>query len=516
MEIIKGKMAEEVAKKKWTYKKKEESVYAKLPPQATELEDAVLGALMLEKDAYSAVCDTLSPDCFYKETNKLIYEAMLELVAEQDPIDMLTVQQKLHQQGKLEEVGGAYHIAKLTANVTSSVHVEYHARILAQKALARQIINYSTEIMKLAYDESMDVDDVVQRAESELFKISNNSLKKDFVGIGDVVTEAIRRIEDAGKRPEGLSGIASGFHALDKITSGWQRSDLVIIAARPAMGKTAFVLSMAKNIAERGVPIAVFSLEMSNIQLTNRLLVNATEIPAEKIKNGKLEPQEWERLNRLSRPLETMHIFLDDSAGLSIMELNTKARRLVKDHGVKLIIIDYLQLMNASGMKFGSREQEVSMISRSLKQLAKELDIPVIALSQLNRGVEKTEDKRPGLADLRESGAIEQDADMVLFIHRPEYYKITEDAQGNDLRGIAQIIIAKHRNGAVGDVNLRFVSQLARFQNLEDEFESSVGSAPTSRIGQGSRFNNLSSVPSDFNPVSNPAPNSGGNNDYPF
>lgn len=510
-------MAEEVAKKKWTYKKKEESNnYAKLPPQATELEDAVLGALMLEKDAYSAVCDTLSPDCFYKDSNKLIYEAMLELVANQEPIDMLTVQQQLHKQGKLEEAGGAYHIAKLTAGVTSTVHVEYHARILAQKALARQIINYSSEIMKLAYEETMDIDDVVQRAESELFKISNNSLKKDFVGIGDVVTEAIRRIEDAGKRPEGLSGIASGFHALDKITSGWQRSDLVIIAARPAMGKTAFVLSMAKNIAERGVPIAVFSLEMSNIQLTNRLLVNATEIPGEKIKNGKLDPSEWERLNRLSRPLEMMHIFLDDSAGLSIMELNTKARRLVKDHGVKLIIIDYLQLMNASGMKFGSREQEVSMISRSLKQLAKELDIPVIALSQLNRGVEKSEDKRPGLADLRESGAIEQDADMVLFIHRPEYYHIKEDAQGNSLEGIAQIIIAKHRNGAVGDVNLRFVSELARFQNLEDDYNDDNRSTSSRSTGQGSRFNNISTT-SDFSSASSPAPSNGGsNNDFPF
>lgn len=493
-------------------RKNKESSYAKLPPQALELEDAVLGALMLEKDAYSSVCEILKPECFYKEANKTIFEAISELAVKQEPIDMLTVQNKLQQQGKLEEVGGSYQIVKLTASVSSSVHIEYHARILAQKALARQLINFSTDIQKLAYDEKTDVDDIVQKAESELFKISNNSLKKDFVAINPVIGEAIKRIEDAAKRTDGLSGIASGFHKLDKITSGWQRSDLVIIAARPAMGKTAFVLSMAKNMAEMGVPIAVFSLEMANVQLVNRLLVNACEIPAEKIKNGNLERYEWEQLMQRSRTLENLPIFLDDSAGLSVMELNTKARRLVKDHNVKIIIIDYLQLMNASGMKFGSREQEVSMISRSLKQLAKELDIPIIALSQLNRGVEKTEDKRPGLADLRESGAIEQDADMVLFIHRPEYYKITEDkVTGESLEGIAEIIIAKHRNGAVGDVRLSFKKELARFQNLEDDLDT-----PRTR---GSRLNNESdfnSTQSSYTSKYNSDPLEGNNSPVPF
>lgn len=303
-------------------RKNKESSYAKLPPQALELEDAVLGALMLEKDAYSSVCEILKPECFYKEANKTIFEAISELAVKQEPIDMLTVQNKLQQQGKLEEVGGSYQIVKLTASVSSSVHIEYHARILAQKALARQLINFSTDIQKLAYDEKTDVDDIVQKAESELFKISNNSLKKDFVAINPVIGEAIKRIEDAAKRTDGLSGIASGFHKLDKITSGWQRSDLVIIAARPAMGKTAFVLSMAKNMAEMGVPIAVFSLEMANVQLVNRLLVNACEIPAEKIKNGNLERYEWEQLMQRSRTLENLPIFLDDSAGLSVMELN--------------------------------------------------------------------------------------------------------------------------------------------------------------------------------------------------
>ncbi|MBR2261610.1 MAG: replicative DNA helicase [Paludibacteraceae bacterium] len=478
-------------------RKEPETAYAKLPPQATELEDAVLGALMLEKDAYSEVCEILKPECFYKDANRTIYEAINDLAIKQEPIDMLTVQNRLQQLGKLEEVGGAYQIVKLTAGVSSSVHIEYHARVLAQKALARQLINFSTEIQRMAYEEKTDVDDIVQRAESELFKISNNSLKKDFVKIDPVIAEAIKRIEDAAKNTSGLSGIPSGFHKLDKMTSGWQRSDLIIIAARPAMGKTAFVLSMAKNMAEMNVPIAVFSLEMANVQLVNRLLVNVCEIPGEKIKNGKLESYEWEQLMQRSRSLESLPIYLDDSAGLSIMELNTKARRLVKDHNVKIIIIDYLQLMNASGMKFGSREQEVSMISRSLKQLAKELDIPIIALSQLNRGVEKTEDKRPGLADLRESGAIEQDADMVLFIHRPEYYKITEDKQtGESLEGIAEIIIAKHRNGAVGDVRLRFKKELARFQNLEDDAEYTSGKSFSSRLNGDSHISIASSYTS--------------------
>ena len=450
------------------------SEYAKLPPQAIELEEAILGALMIEKDAFSVVCDVLKENCFYKEANKTIFKAINTLAQLQLPIDMLTVCEQLKKEKKLKEVGGEYYIAQLTSKVNSSVHIEYHARILAQKALARELISFATEIEKDAYNENSDVDDLVQRAEGMLFEIATGSAKRDFTEIQPIIKEAIKRVEDASKRSDGMSGIPRGFTELDKMTSGWQRSDLVIIAARPAMGKTAFVLSMARNMAEAGNPIAVFSLEMANVQLVNRLLVNVCEIPGEKIKNGKLSSEDWNNLMQRSRKLEEMPIYLDDSAGLSVMELNTKARRLVKEHGVKCIIIDYLQLMNASGMKFGSREQEVSMISRSLKQLAKELDIPIIALSQLNRSVEKKEggDKRPQLSDLRESGAIEQDADMVLFIHRPEYYKITQDETGASLKGIAEIIIAKHRNGATGDVRLRFRNELARFQNLEEGFEA--------------------------------------------
>ena len=314
---------------------------------------------------------------------------------------------------------------------------------------------------------------LMQQAEGKLFEISQKNMKKDYTQINPVIQEAYEMLQKAAANTTGLSGLESGFHKLDKMTSGWQNSDLVIIAARPAMGKTAFVLSMAKNMAVNAkVPVALFSLEMSNVQLVNRLIVNVCEIPGEKIKSGQLAPYEWGQLDYKIKELYDAPLYVDDTPSLSVFELRTKARRLVREHGVKIIIIDYLQLMNASGMSFGSRQEEVSTISRSLKGLAKELNIPIIALSQLNRGVESREGiegKRPQLSDLRESGAIEQDADMVCFIHRPEYYKIYSDDKGNDLRGKAEIIIAKHRNGAVGDVLLRFRGEYARFQNLDDE-----------------------------------------------
>lgn len=445
--------------------------YAKLPPQAAEFEEAVLGSLMLEKDAYSQVCDTLKPECFYKDAHRIIYTAIVNLASKQEPIDMITVTNRLRSEGTLEEVGGAFYIAQLTSKVISSVHISYYSKVLEQKYLARELIRFSTNVLNKAFDEKTDVDELMQEAEGGLFEISQRNIKKDYTQINPVIEEAMNQIQIASNRPDGLSGITSGFHDLDKMTSGWQRSDLVIIAARPAMGKTAFVLSMAKNMADADSPVAIFSLEMSKVQLVNRLIVNVCEITGEKIKNGNLTEIEWEQLHHRITNLYDKPIYIDDTPSLSVFELNTKARRLVKEHNVSCIIIDYLQLMNASGMKFGSREQEVSMISRSLKQLAKELNVPIIALSQLNRGVENRtgDDKRPQLADLRESGAIEQDADMVLFIHRPEYYKITEDSAGNSLLGVAQIIIAKHRNGAVGDVNLKFKSELAKFMNMSDE-----------------------------------------------
>ncbi len=450
--------------------------YGKLPPQAPELEESVLGALMIEKDAYSLVSELLKPECFYKPANQKVYEAIMTLALHQEPIDMHTVTEQLRRNGTIDDAGGPYYIALLTSRVSSAAHLEYHARIILQKHMARELIRISSEIQNKAFDDKTDVDDLMQEAEGKIFEVSQQNLKKDAIQINPVIEDAIKRMQLAATR-QGASGIQSGFHSLDKITSGWQRSDLVIIAARPAMGKTAFVLSMAKNMAvDYNTPVAVFSLEMSNVQLVNRLIMNVCQLEGEKIKNGQLSEYEWNKLDKDITTLLDAPIYIDDTPSLSVFELRSKARRLVKEHHVECIIIDYLQLMNASGMNFGSREQEVSMISRSLKGLAKELDIPIIALSQLNRGVEGRsgiEGKRPQLSDLRESGAIEQDADMVCFIHRPEYYKITEDAQGNSLIGIAEIIIAKHRNGAVGDIQLRFRGQYAKFTNREDDEDES-------------------------------------------
>lgn len=446
--------------------------FGKLPPQATELEEAVLGALMIEKDAYSLISEILRADCFYKTAHQKIYEAITSLAVRQEPIDMHTVTEQLRKNGTLDDVGGPYYITLLTAKVSSAAHLEYHARIVSQKYLARELIRISSEIQSRAFDDKNDVNDLMEEAEGMLFEVTQQNLKKDALQINPVIEEAVHRMQIAANK-EGASGVASGFHALDKITSGWQRSDLIIIAARPAMGKTAFVLSMAKNMGvDFNSPVAIFSLEMSNVQLVNRLIMNVCEIEGEKIKKGDLSPAEWDVFDKRLKTLFDAPIFVDDTPSLSVFELRSKARRLVKEHKVECIIIDYLQLMNASGMNFGSREQEVSMISRSLKGLAKELDIPIIALSQLNRGVEGrtgAEGKRPQLSDLRESGAIEQDADMVCFIHRPEYYRITEDPNtGESLVGLAEIIVAKHRNGATDTVKLRFKNIYTRFANLDD------------------------------------------------
>ena len=453
----------------------------RLQPQARELEEAVLGALMIEKDAYSLISETLRPESFYDKTHELIFSAIRKLAIQQHPIDMLTVVDQLRKDGELEAAGGISYIAELSQKVVSSAHIEYHARIIAQKFLARELISFSSEIASQAFDESNDVDDLMEEADSKLFEISKRNLKKDAVHISPIIHEAISLMHEAAKRTDGLSGLQSGFTALDKITSGWQNSDLIIIAARPGMGKTAFVLSMAKNMAVNyNIPVAVFSLEMSNVQLVNRLIVNVAELSGDKIRTGNLAEYEWIQLDSKINSLYEAPIYIDDTPGLSILELRTKARRLVKEHKVKCVIVDYLQLMNAGEKAYGSnREGEVRVISGSLKNLAKELNIPVIALSQLNRSIdirtnqprtskESFDSKRPQLSDLRESGAIEQDADIVCFIHRPEYYKIMQDEHNNDLTGIAEIIIAKHRNGSIGEIRLEFKKEYARFQNLDE------------------------------------------------
>ena len=469
-----------------------DSTYGHLQPQAVEIEKIVLGALMIDKDAFSMVSELLVPETFYEPRNQKIYDAIHTLNINENPVDVATVINQLQKNGVLENVGGPAYVVELSSHVASSAHIEYHAHILAQKYLARQLISFSSRIETKAFDETVDIDELMQEAEGNLFEISQKNMKQDYTQIDPVIQQAVEILQNASQNSGGLTGIPTGYTKLDEMTSGWQKSDLVIIAGRPAMGKTSFALSVAKNIAvDYHEPIAFFSLEMNNVQLVNRLISNTCEIAGNKILNGQLTPDEWERLDKNLRKLTGTPLYIDDTPGLSVFELRTKARRLVREKGVKIIMIDYLQLMNANGMKFGSRQEEVSTISRSLKGLAKELDIPILALSQLNRTVENREGlegKRPQLSDLRESGAIEQDADMVLFVHRPEYYHIFTDEKGNDLHGMAQIIIAKHRKGATGDVLLTFRGEFTRFQNPEDNAVILMGAGPEGEI-IGSKMN---------------------------
>lgn len=450
-----------------------------MQPQAVDIEKMVLGALMVDKDAFSVVSEILHPETFYEPRSQKIYKAIQTLSLNEDPVDIMTVVEELKREGTLDDIGGAGYILELSERVASSAHIEYHAKILAQKYLARQLISFASVIETKAFDETVDVDELMQEAEGSLFELSQKNMRQDYTQIDPVVKQAVEILQKAAANKGGLTGIPTGYAKLDDYTSGWQRSDLVIIAGRPAMGKTSFALSLAKNIAvDYDTPIAFFSLEMNNVQLVNRLISNVCEIEGKKILNGQLDDEEWKRLDKNVRKLQTAPIYIDDTPGMSIFELRTKARRLVREKGVQVIMIDYLQLMNANGARFGSRQEEVSTISRSLKGLAKELDIPVLALSQLNRTVEGREGidgKRPQLSDLRESGAIEQDADMVLFVHRPEYYRIFTDEKGNDLHGKAQIIIAKHRKGGTGDVLLNFRGEFTRFENPTDSDKSPIG-----------------------------------------
>ncbi len=447
--------------------------YGKMPPQAVEVEEAVLGALMLERDAYVTVADIIDTKSFYKEEHQKIFDAIRALSGKEKPVDLLMVTQELKDRNQLDEIGGPAYITQLTRRVASAAHIEFHARIIAQKFIQRELIRVSSEIQTRSYDDTVDVDDLIDFSESSLFQVAQGNIKKETLPIKPVLNEAIIQIEKAKNQKEGLSGVPSGFTALDRITSGWQRTDLVIVAARPSMGKTAFVLSMARNMAvNHNKKVALFSLEMSSIQLVTRLISSETELGSQKLKSGRLEDWEWEHLNRKIASLDQAPIFIDDTPALSIFEFRAKCRRLKMQHQIEVVIVDYLQLMTAGSDNRGSREQEVSTISRSLKAIAKELDIPILALSQLNRSVESREGRRPQLSDLRESGAIEQDADIVVFIHRPEYYGIDEDESGNSLRGVAEIIIAKHRNGATGDIHLSFKKELAKFSDMENQFSA--------------------------------------------
>lgn len=443
--------------------------HGKLPPQAVELEEAVLGALMLEKEALNTAVDILQPQSFYKEAHQKIFAAIQELFIKSEPIDILTVTQELKKRGELDLVGGAYFITQLTNRVASAANIESHARIISQKFIQRELIRISSEIITDAFDETTDVFNLLDKAESNLFSVAEGNLKKNYESMSELVRNAMKQIEKAKNNENGIIGVPSGFTALDRVTSGWQPSDLVIIAARPAMGKTSYVLSLARNAAvEFKKSVAIFSLEMSSIQLVTRLISAEAEISSEKLRSGNLRADEIQQIHSRINDLTNAKIYIDDTPGLSIFELRAKARRLKAKNEIDLIIIDYLQLMSGGGEGKGNREQEISMISRSLKSIAKELNVPVLALSQLSRAVEsRGGDKKPQLSDLRESGSIEQDADMVQFIHRPEYYGLVEDADGNPTRNVANIIIAKHRNGAVCDVQLKFINELAKFEDLD-------------------------------------------------
>jgi replicative DNA helicase len=455
----------------------------KIPPQAVDLEEVVLGAMMIDKKGVDEVIDILHPDVFYKDAHRHIYEAIYKLFESSEPVDLLTVSAQLKKEGHLELVGGDFYLIKLTQKVASSAHIEFHARIILQKYIQRSLIKISSEIIEDAYNESTDVFDLLDNAEAKLYEVTQGNLKRSAETAQNLVIQAKKKIEEISNK-DGLSGIPSGFDKVDRLTSGWQPSDLIIIAARPGMGKTALTLSMARNMAvNSNIPVAFFSLEMSSVQLITRLISSETGLSSEKLRTGRLEKHEWEQLNVKVKALETAPLFIDDSPSLSIFDLRAKARRLASQHKIKLIVLDYLQLMTAGGsQKGGNREQEISMISRNLKALAKELNIPVIALSQLSRAVEtRGGSKRPILSDLRESGAIEQDADIVSFIYRPEYYKIDEwdDEERTPTQGQAEFIVAKHRNGGLDNIRLKFIGQLGKFDNLDDfdspfEFQSKM------------------------------------------
>lgn len=456
-------------------KKKEISLDAigmeagKVPPQAVDVEEAVLGAMMIEPNCVPDVLDAISADCFYKEANRKVFMAISSLSSDHQPVDIYTVSEELKRQGSLEEIGGPYYLSLLSSRVGAAAHVDFHVKILLQKYIQRELITISAEMQRDSFDDSIPVDDLLDNSQSKLFELAEKNMKRATLPVQDVIKDTVAEIEANQDRTDGLSGLPSGYTGIDKITLGWQASDLVIVAARPAMGKTAFVLTMARNMAvDHRIPVAFFSLEMSAKQLVKRLLVSETGLSSEKIRGGKkLLDYELVQLHERIKDLTAAPLFIDDTPSISVYELRSKARRLVRNAGVKLIIIDYLQLMTGPPELRGMREQEVSNISRSLKAVAKELDIPVIALSQLSRAVEtRGGNKRPQLSDLRESGAIEQDADIVMFIHRPEYYGTESE---NSVQGEAQVIIAKHRNGSTADVSMRFRASEARFVDANDD-----------------------------------------------
>ena len=479
----------------------------KLPPQALDLEESVLGALMLEKNALNAVVEFLKPEHFYDDRHKEIYTAIIDLFKASEPVDMRTVVNQLRKNGKVEIIGGAYYIAELTSKVSSAANIEYHSRVIMEMAIKRTLIQVASQIHHDAYEDTTDVFELLDKTEQSVFEISDSNLRKNYDNMRNLMARAIQELQILKDHKDGLTGVPSGFTALDRITSGWQKSDLVIIAARPGMGKTAFVVSALRNASvDFKIPVAIFSLEMASVQLVNRMISAEAELEGEKIRRGQLAEHEWAQLVHKTSRLSSAPIFIDDTPALSILELRAKCRRLKAEHNVQLIVIDYLQLMR--GEQAGNREQEIASISRALKGIAKELNVPVLALSQLSRGVEtRGGDKRPQLSDLRESGSIEQDADIVMFLYRPEYYKITVDEEGMPTQGVGEVIVAKHRNGSTGTAKLKFIGKFTKFADFD---------APTSHENPFSGMITRESRLNTYRPGDEPSPPPRGDDDTPF
>ena len=445
---------------------------SKLYPQAIDIEKSVLGAIIIEEDSILDVVNILDVNAFYSNQNKEVYKAILNLFENHLPIDLRTVINQLKKNGTLEKIGGEGYVLSLIDRVVSSINIEYHSFIILEYAIKREIINISRDLLKQALDPTIDIFNLIDNAEQKMLDVSSRNIKKNYSDLNSLLKETISTIDQKRNNKSGITGIPSGFSGLDNLTSGWQKSDLIIVAARPGMGKTAFTLSLVRNAAViNKTPVALFSLEMSSVQLVSRLISAESELDATKINNGQLENYEWEQLKHKTNIISNAPIFIDDTPALSVSELRTKCRKLKVKHDIQMIVIDYLQLLTSNSF-FNkgtyNREQEISYISRSLKSLAKELEVPIITPSQLSRAVEtRGGDKRPMLSDLRESGAIEQDADIVMFLYRPEYYGLFSEDNDFNVKGITELIIAKHRNGPLNTAFAKFINKYVKFEDIK-------------------------------------------------
>lgn len=450
----------------------------RVPPQNVEAERSVLGGVLIDRDAVSRVLEFLVPEDFYSEKHKLIFDAIISLYQKNEPADLVTVTNELRNSGKLEGAGGASYLSTLVDATPTAANIVHYGKIVHEKAILRRLISGATEIAEMGYDEGQtEVDNFLDHAEQIIFEVAQRKFKPSFYAVKDIVKDSFKAIEELYEKKELVTGVPTGFHELDRLTSGMQKSDLVIVAGRPSMGKTAFALSIVAHAAiDAGVPSAIFSLEMSKEQLVQRLLCSEAKVDAQKLRGGFLSESDWPKLTRAAGALSEADIFIDDTPAINVLEMRAKARRLQRDRGLGIVVVDYMQLMRGVG-RVESREREISEISRSLKALAKELQVPVIALSQLNRAVENRQDRRPQLADLRESGSIEQDSDVVMFVYRDEVYnKETED------KGTAEIIIGKQRNGPIGKAKLAFINKYTRFENLAHGMDNVVSVPPMSSV----------------------------------